>query len=94
VDVKSLKRRLGVLKGDEAEVRQEAWGMSDAFQILQEEQKKSKAEWKRIQTHLMTNVESTTEENGQLKLAVECLTAETTKLKNDRDSTVRHARQF
>jgi hypothetical protein len=41
--------------------------MSNAFQMLQEEQKKSKAEWKRIQTQLTADVESTTEENGRLK---------------------------
>jgi hypothetical protein len=49
--------------------------MSGAFQILQEQQTKSRAEWKRIQTRLTADVESTTEENGRLKQAVESRTA-------------------
>jgi hypothetical protein len=93
-DVMSFKRQLGILKGDVEEARQEAWRMYHAFQILEEEQRRRKAEWKRIQTRLTADVESTTEENGQLKQAVECVTAETTKQKNDRDSAVRRAWQF
>jgi oligoendopeptidase F len=80
-----------VLKGDAEEARQEDRRMSDAFEILQEEQRKSKAEWKQIQTRLTADVESTTVENGRLKQAVESLTAEITKLKNDKDGAVRRA---
>jgi hypothetical protein len=76
------------------EARQEAQKMSDAFAILTEEQKKSKAEWKRIQTRLMADVESTAEENGRLKQAVESLTAETTKLKKEKEVAVQRARQI
>jgi chromosome segregation ATPase len=94
VDVKSFKRRLGVLKGNAKEARQEARKMSDPFQSLQEEQKKSKVEWKRIQTRLTADVEITTDENARLKQEVASLTVETTKLKNEKDGAVRCAQQF
>jgi hypothetical protein len=55
-----------MLKGDAEEARPEARKISDALQILQEQKRKS-TEWKRIQTWLMADVESTTEENVRLK---------------------------
>jgi chromosome segregation ATPase len=48
-DVKSLKRRLSVVKTDAEEARREARKMSNAFQILQQKQKRKSADWKRIQ---------------------------------------------
>jgi uncharacterized protein YlxW (UPF0749 family) len=65
-----------------------------AFRILQEEQKRKNVEWKRIQTRLMANMESTATENDYLQQEVRRLTAEATKLHAERDSTVRHAQQF
>jgi uncharacterized coiled-coil DUF342 family protein len=67
--------------------------MSDAFQILQE-QKKISAKWKRIQTRLIADVESTANENGQLKQEVASLIAEAAKLKDEKDGTIRRAQQF
>jgi hypothetical protein len=52
------------------ETGKEAQKNSDAFQILQEEQKKKTLEWKRIQTRLIANVESTATENGRLQQEV------------------------
>jgi chromosome segregation ATPase len=68
--------------------------MSNAFQILQEEQKRRSAEWKRIRTRLTADVESTFEENGRLKQAIASLTGEAAKLKDEKDGAVRRARQF
>jgi chromosome segregation ATPase len=44
-DVKSLKRRCGMAKTNVEEVGREAQKISDAFQILREEQKKKSSEW-------------------------------------------------
>jgi hypothetical protein len=44
--------------------------------------------WKRIQTRLVADVESTTGENGTLNKVVESLNVETKKLKQERDMTV------
>jgi RNA polymerase-interacting CarD/CdnL/TRCF family regulator len=78
-------------KGDAEEVRQEARKISNAFQILQEEQKRKSAEWKRIQTQLTADVESTDKENGRLKQEVASWTVEAVKLKDEKDDAVRHA---
>jgi hypothetical protein len=61
--------------------------------MLNEEQQKSKDTWKRIQTRLVADVESTTEENGRFKKVVESLNVETKKLKQERDTAVRRHRQ-
>jgi predicted RNase H-like nuclease (RuvC/YqgF family) len=67
--------------------------MSDAFSMLNEEHQQSKEKWKWIQTRLVADVESTTEENGRLKKVIEILKAETKKLKQERETTVRRTRQ-
>jgi cell division protein FtsB len=67
--------------------------MSTAFELLTAERQKSKETWKCIQTRLVADVESTTEENGRLKQAVDSLNAETKKLKQERDTAVRRHRQ-
>jgi RNA polymerase-interacting CarD/CdnL/TRCF family regulator len=54
-------------KADAKEARKEARKISDAFQILQEEQKKRSTEWNRIQTRLTVDVESTATKNGRLQ---------------------------
>jgi predicted nucleic acid-binding Zn-ribbon protein len=53
----------------------------------------SKAMWARTQTHLVAEVERTTEENNRLKMAMASLNAETGKLKQERDAAVRRHRQ-
>jgi hypothetical protein len=68
-----------VAKTDTEEAGREAQKMSDAFQILQEEQKWKSADWKRIQQRLTADVENTTAENGWLKQEVGRLTAEIAK---------------
>jgi chromosome segregation ATPase len=56
-DVKALRRRNGVLKGDVDTARQNEKRMSEAFEMLNAEMKKSKDTWKRIQTRLVADVE-------------------------------------
>jgi hypothetical protein len=55
--------------------------MSDAFSMLTDEHQQSKEKWKRIQTRLVADVESMTEENSRLKKVVQSLNEETKKLK-------------
>jgi hypothetical protein len=61
---------MGVLKDDAEEARRDAQKMSDAFSMLNEEHQQSKEKWKRIQTRLVADVESTTEENVRLKKVI------------------------
>jgi predicted nucleic acid-binding Zn-ribbon protein len=93
-DVKSLKQQLGVAKTNAEEAVKEARKISNAFQILQEEQKKKSAKWKRIQHELTADVESTATENGRLKQEVGRLTAETGKLQEETYKAVKCALQF
>jgi predicted nuclease with TOPRIM domain len=58
-DVKLLKRQVGILRGDVEEPRWNEQRMSDAFEMLNAKQQKSKETWKRIQTRLVADVEST-----------------------------------
>jgi predicted nuclease with TOPRIM domain len=81
-------------KTDAEEVGREARKISDVFQILQEEQKRKSAEWKRIQHQLRADMESTATENGQLQQEVGRLTTETAKLWEETDKAVQHASQF
>jgi hypothetical protein len=67
--------------------------MSTTFEMLTTEQQKNKETWKRIQTRLVADVESTTEENGRLKQVVDSLNAETKKLRQERDTAVRRHQQ-
>jgi hypothetical protein len=81
-------------KADAEEARKETRKISNAFQILQEEQKRRSAEWKPIQTRLTADVESMAAENNRLQQEVGRLTAEATKLHEERDGDVRRALQF
>jgi chromosome segregation ATPase len=93
-DIKSLKRRLGMAKTDVEQAGIEARKISDAFQILQEEQKRKSAKWKRIQHRLTADVESMTTENGRLKQEVGRLTTETAKLREETEKAVQRALPF
>jgi DNA repair exonuclease SbcCD ATPase subunit len=89
IEVKSLRRRIGILRGDVDEARRNELRMSTTFEMLTTEQQKNKETWKRIQTRLVADVESTIEENGRLKQAIDSLNAETKKLKQERDTAIR-----
>jgi chromosome segregation ATPase len=91
--VKSLRRRIGVLRGDVDEAPRNEQRMLTAFEMLTAEQQKSKEMWKRIQMRLVADVENTTKENDRLKQAVDSLNAETKKLKQEQDRAVRRHRQ-
>jgi chromosome segregation ATPase len=92
-DVKSLRHQNGVLKGDVDADRQNEKRMSDAFEMLNVEMKKSKDTWKRIQNRLMSGVERAHEDNGRLAQALADQNAETEKLAQERDAAVRRHRQ-
>jgi chromosome segregation ATPase len=92
-EVKSLRQRIEVLRGDVDEAWRNEQRMSTAFELLTAEQQKRKETWKRIQTRFVADIESTTEENGRLKQAVDSLNAETKKLKQEWDTAVRRHRQ-
>jgi chromosome segregation ATPase len=49
-DVKSLRRRNGVLRGDVDKARQNEKRTSDAFEVMNAELEKNKEQWKQIQT--------------------------------------------
>jgi predicted nucleic acid-binding Zn-ribbon protein len=83
-----LKQRVGILRGDADEARQDAEKRSDAFSMLNEEYQQNKEKWKRIQTRLVADVESTTEENGRLKKVVDSLNPEMKKLKQEQDVAI------
>jgi chromosome segregation ATPase len=84
-DVKSLRRRNGVLRSDVDAARQNEKRKIDALTAKMAE---SKATWTRTQTHLVAEVERTNEENNKLKLAMASLNAETGKLKQEWDAAV------
>jgi chromosome segregation ATPase len=88
-DVKSLRRRNGVLTGDLDAAQQNEKRMSDAFEMLNAEMKKSKDTWKRIQTCLVADVEQAHEEHGKLAKALENWNAAMEKLAQERDAAVR-----
>jgi DNA repair exonuclease SbcCD ATPase subunit len=67
--------------------------MSDAFEMLNAEMKKSKDTWKRIQTRLVADVEQAHEDNGKLAKALENRNAAMEKLAQQRDAAVRRHRQ-
>jgi chromosome segregation ATPase len=92
-DVKSLRRRNGVLKGDLDAARQNEERMSDAFEMLNVEMKKSKEMWKRIQSRLVADVEQTTLDNGKLTQALEKRRAAMEKWAQEKDAAVRRHRQ-
>jgi hypothetical protein len=94
VDFKSLKQRLGVAKEDAEEAGKEAQKIYNAFQILQEQQKRISIEFKRIQIRLTVDVESTATENDRLQQNVRRLTAKAMKIREERDGTIRRALQF
>jgi predicted RNase H-like nuclease (RuvC/YqgF family) len=62
-DVKSLRRRNGVLRGDVDEAQQDEKRMSKAFEVMKLELDKNKERWKLIQARLVAEVERTNEEN-------------------------------
>jgi chromosome segregation ATPase len=88
-DVKALRRRNGVLRGDVDTARQNEKRMSEAFEMLNVEIKKSKDTWKRIQTRLVADVEQKTKDNGKLTQALENRHAAMEKLAQERDVAVR-----
>jgi chromosome segregation ATPase len=92
-DVKSLRRQNGVLKDDLDASWQNEKRMSDAFEMLNAEMKKSKDTWKRIQTRLVSDVERAHEDNGKLAQALAHRNAEMEKLAQERDAAVRRHRQ-
>jgi hypothetical protein len=92
-DVKSLRRRNGVLKDDADTARQNEKRMSEAFEMLNAEMKKSKDMWKRIQSRQVADVEQTTLENGKLTQALENRRAAMEKLAQENDAAVRRHRQ-
>jgi predicted nucleic acid-binding Zn-ribbon protein len=91
-DVKSLQRENGVLRGDVDIARLNEKCMSDAFEMLNAEMQKSKDTWKRIQSRLVADVERAYEENVRLSQSMASRNAETEKLKQERDATVRRYR--
>jgi predicted RNase H-like nuclease (RuvC/YqgF family) len=70
-DVKALRRRNGVLRGNVDIARQGERRMLDAFEMLNAEMKKSKDTWKRIQTRMVSDVERAHEDNGKLAQGLE-----------------------
>jgi DNA repair exonuclease SbcCD ATPase subunit len=92
-DVKSLRRRNGVLKGHLDATRQNEKRMSDAFEMLNAEMKKSKDTWKRIQTRLVSDVERAHEDNGKMAQASENRNTALEMLAQERDAAVRRHRQ-
>jgi chromosome segregation ATPase len=92
-DVKSLRRRNGVLRGDVDEARQNEKRMFDTFEVMNVELEKNKERWKQIQTRPVTEVERTNEENARLKQAMTSPNAATEKLKQERDEAVRGHQQ-
>jgi chromosome segregation ATPase len=92
-DVKSLRCWNGVLKGDLDVARQNEKRMSDAFEMLNAEMKKSKDTWKRIQSRLVADVEQAHEDNGKLNKALENRNAAMEKMAQERDAAVRRHRQ-
>jgi chromosome segregation ATPase len=91
-DVKSLQRENGVLRGDVDIARLNEKCMSDAFEMLNAEMQKSKDTWKRIQSRLVADVERAYEENVRLSQSMASRNAETEKLKQEWDATVRRYR--
>jgi hypothetical protein len=92
-DVKSLRRRNGVLKEDVEKARQEEKRMSEAFEMLNAEMKRSKEMWKRIETRLVADIEQTTQENRTIKQALEKRRTAMEKLQQEKDEAVRCHRQ-
>jgi chromosome segregation ATPase len=88
-DVNALRRRNGVLKGDVDTAWQNEKRMSEAFEMLNAEMKKSKDMWKRIQTRLVADVEQTMKEQQ----ALQNRHAAMEKLAQERDAAVRRHRQ-
>jgi predicted nucleic acid-binding Zn-ribbon protein len=82
-----------VLKEDVENARQDEKRMSEAFEILNAEMNKSKEMWKRIETHLVADIEQTTLENGKLKQALEKQRTAMEKLTQEKDAAVRRHRQ-
>jgi hypothetical protein len=74
---------MDILRDDADEARRNEQRMLDVFSMLNDEHQQSKEKWKCIQTRLVADVESTTEENGRLKKVVESLNVETKKLKQE-----------
>jgi predicted nucleic acid-binding Zn-ribbon protein len=68
-DVKTLRRRNEVLRGDVDIAGQNEKCMSDEFEVLNAEMQKSKDTWKHIQSRLVANVECAHEENCRLTQA-------------------------
>jgi hypothetical protein len=62
--------------------------MSDAFEMLNAEMKKSKEMWNRIQSRLVADVEQTTLDNGKLTQALEKRRAAMEKLAQEKDAAV------
>jgi predicted nuclease with TOPRIM domain len=87
-DVKALRHRNGVLKGDVDTARQNEKRMSEAFEMLNAEMKKSKDTWKRIQTRLVADVEQTTKDDGKLTQALENRQSAMEKLAQETDAAV------
>jgi chromosome segregation ATPase len=92
-DVRSLQRRNGVLRGDVDTAWQNEKRMSDAFEMLNAEMRKSKDTWKRILSCLVADVERAREENVRLTQAMASRNAKTKKLTQEREAAVRRHRQ-
>jgi chromosome segregation ATPase len=88
-DVRALRRRIGVLKGDVDTARQDEKRMSEAFEMLNAEMKKSKEMWKCIQNRLVADVEQTTADNGKQTQALEKRRAAMDKVAQEKDAAVR-----
>jgi chromosome segregation ATPase len=92
-EAKSLRQRIGVLRGDVDKAWQNEKRMFDAFEMQNAERQKSKDTGKRIQTHLVSEVERTNEENDRVKQGLESRNAKTSKVKQEWDVAVRRHRQ-
>jgi chromosome segregation ATPase len=92
-DVKSLRRRIGILRSDVDEARQNNKRMSDTFEVIKAELDETKERWKEVQTRLVVEVERNNEENGRLKQDMVSGNVETGNLKSERDAAVRRHQQ-
>jgi FtsZ-binding cell division protein ZapB len=81
------------LRGDVDTARENEKHMSDAFEMLNAEMRKSKATWKCIQTLLVVDVECAHEENVKLTQTMASQNVEMEKINKERDAAGRCHRQ-
>jgi chromosome segregation ATPase len=92
-DVKSLKRRHGILQADLEEAHSKEKQMTGAFEVMKSDLENTWERWKQVQARLVAEVEHTNEENARLKQAMTVQNTELEKVRKERDAAIRRHRQ-